>query len=57
MDKIRYSSFKFKVWEDKFYKIEKHMQAVHIDDIKLVNASSRHLNDEVSGDNFAENLS
>lgn len=57
MDKIRYSSFKFKVWEDKFYKIEKHMQAVHIDDIKLVNASSRHINDEVSGDNLAENLS
>ena len=38
MDKIRYSSFKFKVWEDKIYKMEKQRQAIHLDDIILNNA-------------------
>lgn len=39
MDKVRYSSFKFKVWEDHFYKLEKQRQAIHLDDIVLQNAN------------------
>ncbi len=39
MDKIRYSSFKFKVWEDQFFKIEK--QKLHLEDIKLTANQSK----------------
>jgi len=35
MDKVRYTSLKFKVWEDKFYKIEKQMSQLHLDEIKV----------------------
>ena len=36
MDKVRYTSLKFKVWEDKFIKIERQMQQLHLEDIKMV---------------------
>jgi hypothetical protein len=39
MDKIRYSSFKFKVWEDQMYKIERQRQTIHLEDIKLENST------------------
>lgn len=35
MDKVRYSSLKFKIWEDKEYKLEKQRQNTHLDEIKL----------------------
>jgi hypothetical protein len=35
MDKVRYSSFKFKIYEDKMFKLEKQRQIVHLDDIIL----------------------
>ena len=40
MDKIRFSSFKFKVWEDKLFKIEKNRQAIHLADIKLASGKN-----------------
>lgn len=43
MDKIRYSSFKFKVWEDKFFKIEK--QKLHLEDIKFTHKQETDLSD------------
>jgi len=43
MDKIRYSSFKFKVWEDKFFKIEK--QRLHLEDIKFTHKQDTDLSD------------
>jgi hypothetical protein len=43
MDKIRYSSFKFKVWEDKFFKIEK--QRLHLEDIKMTHKQETDLSD------------
>lgn len=43
MDKIRYSSFKFKVWEDRFFKIEK--QKLHLEDIKLTHRQETDLSD------------
>jgi hypothetical protein len=46
MDKVRYSSFKFKVWEDKVFKLEKQMQqALHLDDIKLQKRASSIVSD------------
>lgn len=44
MDKIRFSSFKFKVWEDKVYKLERqraHAAHLHIDDIKIENSTRK----------------
>ena len=35
MDKVRYTSLKFKIWEDKQYKLEKQRQHTHIDEIKI----------------------
>jgi hypothetical protein len=35
MDKVRYTSLKFKIWEDKMYKIEKQRQHTHLDEIKI----------------------
>lgn len=35
MDKVRYTSLKFKIWEDKQYKIEKQRQHTHLDEIKI----------------------
>jgi hypothetical protein len=35
MDKVRYTSLKFKVWENKFYKLEKQREHIHLDDIKM----------------------
>ena len=33
MDKVRYTSLKFKVWEDKLFKIEKQKQHMHIEEV------------------------
>lgn len=42
MDKVRLTSFKFKVWEDKNYLLERQRQhLVHIDDIKLLEQGGR----------------
>lgn len=35
MDKVRYTSLQFKIWEDKLYKIEKQQHQVHLDQIHL----------------------
>ena len=35
MDKVRYASLKFKIWEDKQYKIEKQKKNINLNDIKL----------------------
>lgn len=35
MDKVRYTSLKLKLWEDKIYKLEKQRQHIHLDEIKL----------------------
>ena len=35
MDKVRYTSLKFKVWENKFYKLEKQREHIHLDEIKM----------------------
>ena len=40
MDKIRNSSFKFKVYEDCLFKLEKQRQAIHLDDIILAKKQS-----------------
>lgn len=39
MDKVRFSSFKFKIWEDKKYKIERQMRGVHAKEVKLEDIS------------------
>ena len=45
MDKVRYSSFKFKVYEDKMFKLEKQRQIVHLDDIILQHGSKKNLDE------------
>ncbi|CDW81936.1 duf1765 domain containing protein [Stylonychia lemnae] len=35
MDKVRYTSMKFKIWEDKFFKLELQKKHIHLDDIKI----------------------
>jgi hypothetical protein len=35
MDKVRYTSLKFKVWEDKLFKIEKQKQSMHLDEVRV----------------------
>lgn len=35
MDKVRYTSLKFKVWEDKLFKIEKQKQHMHMDEVMV----------------------
>ena len=44
MDKVRFSSFKFKVWEDKMYKIERQMRGIHAKEVKLDDISLQEKN-------------
>jgi len=35
MDKVRYTSIKFKIWEDKFFKLDLQKKHIHLEDIKI----------------------
>jgi hypothetical protein len=35
MDKVRYTSIKFKVWEDRFFKLDLQKKHLHLEEIKI----------------------